>query len=82
MVLGYVCPDVSIPNIILYEFIHCHLNLIQNEQVKLNKTHLDTQGHFMATLSNVVDVLRRLTSKHHENQHTAYIHHNKSFKTL
>ena len=48
--------DVSNPNMTVYVFITTHLNFIQNERVKLDETYLDTQGHFKATFSNVMDV--------------------------
>ena len=59
-----------------------HINFIQNKHVKLDKTCLDTQGCFKANLSNVMDIVGRLTSKLHETCHTAYIHYNNSFKDL
>ena len=58
------------------------MNFTQNKHVKLNETCLDTQGHFKAHLSNVMNVLGYLTSKLHENCHTTYIHHINSFKDL
>ena len=58
------------------------MNILKNEHVKLDETCLHTQGHFKATLSNVMDVLECLTPKLHETRHTAYIHHNNSFKDL
>ena len=64
MVLVDVCPDVSNPNIFVFEFRTTHMNFIQNKHVKLDETCLDTQGRFKAKLSN--DVLRRLTFKLHE----------------
>ena len=39
------------------------MNFMYKEHVKLNETCLDTQGHFKAHLSNIMDVLGRLTSK-------------------
>ena len=57
MVLGYNFPDISKPNTIFYEFNTTHINFIKSEHVKLNVTCLDTQGHFKAHLSNVMDVL-------------------------
>ena len=56
MVLGDVCPDVSNPNMIVYEFITSHMNFTQNKHVKLDETCLDTQGRFKETLANVMDV--------------------------
>ena len=48
------------------------MNLIQNEHIKLDETHLDVQGHFKAYLSNVLNVLGHLTSKIQETLNTAY----------
>ena len=56
MVLGVVCPDVSNPNMLVYEFRTTHMNFIQNKHVKLEETYIDTQGRFKANLSNVMDV--------------------------
>ena len=56
IVLRDVWPGVSNSNILLYEFSTYHINLIQNESVKLDKTCLDTQGHFKEKFSNVMDV--------------------------
>ena len=39
------------------------MNLAQNKHVKLDEKVLDTQGHFKAHLSNVMDILECLTSK-------------------
>ena len=58
------------------------MNFIQNEHIKLDKTCLDTQGHFKANLSNFMDVLGLLTSKLHLNLHTYYIQNKNSFKDL
>ena len=66
MVLDDICLDVSKPNMLIYEFRTSHINFIQNEQVKLDKTCKDTKGHFKSNLSNVMDVLGRLTSKLNE----------------
>ena len=66
MVLGDVFPDVSKLNMFLYEFRISHMNFNQNEHVKLDKTCLDRNGHFKANLSNVMDVLGRLTFKLHK----------------
>ena len=82
VVLGDNFPDDSNPNIIFYKFNTSHMNFIQNEHVKLDETCLDTQGLFKENLSNIMDVLGRLTSKLHETQHTAYICYNNSFKYL
>ena len=56
MVDGDVFPEFSNPNMIVYDFRTSQLNFIQNKHVKLNETCLDTQGHFKATFSNVMDV--------------------------
>ena len=66
IVLGDVFPDVSNPNIIYITLGNLYMNFIQKEHVKLNEIYQDTQGHFKANLSNVVDVLGRVTSKLHE----------------
>ena len=42
MVLGDICPDVSNPNMLVYDFSTCHMNFIQNELVKLDETCIDT----------------------------------------
>ena len=39
-------------------------------------------GRFKANLSNVMDILGRLTSKFHETIHIAYKHYNNSYKDL
>ncbi len=80
LVLGGVLPDVSNPNIILYDFINSHLYLIKNEYVKLDETCPDTQCHFKVYLLNVVDVMKCLTSTLQETQYTAYRCYNNSFK--
>ena len=82
MVLGDVFPDFYSPNILVYEFRTSHMIFNQNEHVKINETSVDTEGHFKANLFNVMDALGRLTSKHHETSHTAYINHNNSFNDL
>lgn len=51
----------------------------QNDHVKLDKTYIDTQGCFKENLTNVIDILERLTSKLHKTLHTFYIHYNNSF---
>ena len=66
IVLGDVFPEVSNSKMLVYEFRTYHMNFIQNEHVKLNEIYQDTQGHFKENLSNVVDVLGRVTSKLHE----------------
>ena len=66
IVLGDVFPEVSNSKMLVYEFRTYHMNFIQNEHVKLNKTCIDTQGRFKANLLNVMDVLGRLTFKFHE----------------
>ena len=43
-----------------------HIFFVQNEHVKIDDTYIDKQGRFKEKLSNVMDVLRRLTSKLHE----------------
>ena len=51
---------------------------------KTRETRLDVQGHFNAYLSNVVDVLTRLTFKFHQTLNTAgtcYINSIKNLKT-
>ena len=55
--------EVSNPNKIVYEFSTSQMNFTENEYIKLDKTYLDTHGRFKAIFSNVMDVLRRLTSK-------------------
>ena len=63
MVLRDVSADVSNQNVILYDFRTYHMNIIQNKYIKLDETCLDIQGRFKANLSNIMDVLGRLTSK-------------------
>ena len=58
--------DVSTQNMFLYKFRTYHMIFIKNEHVKLDETYIDTQGYFKAHLSNVMDVLGRLTSKFHK----------------
>ena len=59
-------PNVSTPNMFIYEFGTYYTSFIKNEHVKLDKTYIDTQGHFKTNLSNVMNVLGSLTSKLHE----------------
>ena len=66
MVFGDIFLDVSNPNILLYVFRTSDMSFIQKEHVKLDETCLDTQSRFKANLSNVMNVLGRLTSKLHE----------------
>ena len=75
-------PDISIPYAIIYESNTSHIILIQNKQIKLDETHLDRQGNFTTHLSNVMDVLGRLTSILHETRHTIYTCYINSFKDL
>ena len=82
MVLGDNFLEVSNSNMIFNEFNISAINLIQNEQVKLDEICLDTQGHFKAHLSNFMDVLGHLTSKLHETRNTDYTCYNNSFKDL
>ena len=42
------------------------MSFVENKHVKLYETCLDKLGHFKTRLSNVMDVLERLTSKLHE----------------
>ena len=74
--------DVSIPNMILYDFSTYNMNFTQNKHIKLNETCLDTQGYFKAHLPNDMDVLGRLSSKHHETWHTSNILYNNTFNDL
>ena len=57
MVLGDVFPEVSNPNMLVYNFTTSHMKFIPNKHVKLDITRIDTQSHFKANLSNVMDVL-------------------------
>ena len=54
---------ISYPNTTAYYFNTSLINFIKNELVKLYVRFLDTQGHIKAYLSNIMDVLRHLTSK-------------------
>lgn len=45
---------------------------MQNEHIKLTQTHQDTQTLSKAHLQNIIDILGRLMSKHHQISHTAY----------
>ena len=67
---------------IIYELKTYHMSFIQNEHVKLDETYIDTQGHPKASLSNVMDILGRLTSKLHETWHTTYKNYNNSYKDI
>ena len=67
---------------ILYKFNTYHINFIQNEHVRFNKTFLNIQGRLKAYLSNTLDVLGRLTSKLIETLTTAYKWYINSFKNL
>ena len=58
------------------------MNFIQNEDVNLNETCIDTQGCFKANHSNVMDVFGRMTSNLHETFHTSYKHYNNKFNEL
>ena len=66
VVLGDNFPDVFNPNTTFYKLNTYHMNLIQNEHVKLDETRLDVQGQLKTYLSNVMDVLGHLSSKLHE----------------
>ena len=50
----------------VYDLTICHINFIQNKHAKLDETHQGTQVHFKANLSNVMEILGRMTSKLHE----------------
>ena len=67
---------------IFYDFRTYHMNFIQKKHRKLDETCLGTQGHFKAHVSNVMEVLGRLTSKLHETTHTTYKCYKKSLKDL
>ena len=66
MVLVDVFLEVSNSNMTVYDFRTSHMNFTQNKHVKLDETCLHTHGHFKATLSNIMDVFGRLTSKFHK----------------
>ena len=53
------------PNMLIYDFRTSNINFIQNEQVKLDETYLDTHGSFKANILNVMDVVGRFASKSH-----------------
>ena len=55
--IGNIYLDVSNPNMTVYDFKTSHMNFIKNENIKLDKTCVETQGHFKATCSNIMDVL-------------------------
>ena len=80
MVIGDNFPEFSYPNMILYKFNTYHMNFIQNEHVKHKETGLDVQGRLKAYLSNALDVLGRLTFKHHETLNTVYTCYIKSIE--
>ena len=56
MLFGDICLDVSNPNMLVYDLMTSHTNFTQNKYIKLDETCQDTQGHFKARLSNVMDV--------------------------
>ena len=56
MVLGDVFLDVLNPNMLVYKFRASNIYFIQNKNVKLDETHVDTQGHFKVNLSNIMDI--------------------------
>ena len=58
--------NISMQIIMVHEFRTYHMCFIHKEHVKLYETHIDTQGHLKVSLSNVMDILGRLTSKFHE----------------
>ena len=64
--------DISTANMFIYDFRTYHMSFIQNEHVKLDKIYIDTEGHFKENLSNVMDVLKRFTSKLYETWHTDF----------
>ena len=66
MVFGDNFPDSSSPNTIFYEFRTYHMSLLKNKHVKHDETYIDTQGRFKAIVSNIMDILGRLTSKLHK----------------
>ena len=82
LVLGDVFPDVSRTNMTLYEFNTSHMNFDPKQTRKLDETCLDIQGRSKAHLSNIMDVLGRLTSKLHKTRHTGYICYKNSLKDL
>lgn len=61
----------------VYELRSSHINLIQNEHVKVDEICQDTQGLFKENLSNIIDILPYLTLKLHETWHNAYTNYNK-----
>ena len=67
---------------LVYGLRTSYTNFNQNEYANLDEKFIDTQGCYKENISNVMDVLKRLTSKHSKTLYTAYIHHNKSFKDL
>ena len=69
--LGQFSPDISTLIILVNNFRIYHINFIQNKQVKLDRICIDTQCRFKANLSNVMEILECLTSKHHEFWHIA-----------
>ena len=79
LVLREFYPYVSNPNTLVHMLGTLHININQNENVKHAKIHLNVQAHLKAYLSNVMDVLGRLTSKQCENLNTANTHHYKLF---
>lgn len=52
-----------------------HINFKQNEQVKHAKADLNIQAGLKDNLSNVMDILGCLTSKHDKTSYTDYEHH-------
>ena len=53
-------------NIIIRMLGTSHINFIQNEHLKHLKAHLNVQEGLNAYLSNVMAILGRLKSKHHQ----------------
>ena len=57
MVFLDVFPDVSNPNMFVYNFRTSYINFIQDKHVKLDETCQDTEGRLKANLLNVMDIL-------------------------
>ena len=80
LVLGDVCPDVS--NQTWFSMSLALLKLISLEKTRKNLWNMLNTQVFKEHLSNVMEVLGRLTSKLHETWHTAYVWYKNSFKNL
>ena len=73
-------PDVYTSNMFIFKFSTYNMIFIVNEHIKSDETYFGTKGHFKENLSNIMDILGRLTSKLHKTWRTFFKNHINSFK--